>query len=252
MLGVQMGMFEQSMLFDTGTGKRTGAVAASLTLQTLLVAILIVIPLLYSDRLPLMKPWLSITIPVPHPLPEAPPEQNTARSPSSRPSLLPTRVFHPLLAPTAIPSEPAMISDEPASLAISTGAPTVPGFGTNLELSIAPAVAPGPVRPVAEPVKTPAKPVPQGGDVQAAKLIRKVIPAYPELARRARVSGTVRLVGVIAKDGTIEQLQVVSGNPLLVGSAVAAVRQWIYRPTMLDGQAVEVIAPIDVIFTLAQ
>jgi protein TonB len=47
-------------------------------------------------------------------------------------------------------------------------------------------------------------------------------------------------------------LQVVSGNPLLVGSAVAAVRQWIYRPTMLGGQAVEVIAPIDVIFTLAQ
>jgi periplasmic protein TonB len=62
----------------------------------------------------------------------------------------------------------------------------------------------------------------------------------------------VRLVGVIAKDGTIEQLRVVSGNPLLVGSAVAAVRQWVYRPTMLDGQAVAVIAPIDVIFTLAQ
>jgi protein TonB len=248
-----MGMFEQSMLFDTGTGKRTGAVAASLTLQTLLVAILIVIPLLYSDRLPLMKPWLSITIPVPHPLPEAPPDQTAARSPSSRPSLLPARVFHPVLAPTTIPSTTPMISDEAGPLVLSTGGPTVPGLGTNFGLSIAPAVAPPSVaRPVAEPVKTPAKPVPQGGDVQAAKLIRKVIPTYPELAIRARVSGTVRLVGVIAKDGTIEQLQVVSGNPLLVGSAVAAVRQWIYRPTMLDGQAVEVIAPIDVIFTLAQ
>jgi protein TonB len=246
-------MFEQSMLPDTGTGKRTGAVAASLTLQTLLVAILIVIPLLFSDRLPLMKPWLSITIPVPRPLPEAPPEQTAARSPSSRPSLIPTRVFRPVLAPTTIPSPQPMISDEPGPLALSTGGPPVPGLGTNLGLSIAPTVLPAPIaRPVPEPVKTPAKPVSQGGDVQAAKLVRKVIPTYPELARRARVSGTVRLVGVIARDGTIEQLQVVSGNPLLVGSAVAAVRQWIYRPTMLGGQAVEVIAPIDVIFTLAQ
>ena len=241
------------MLLDTGTGKRTGAVAASLTLQTVLVAILIVIPLLYSDHLPLMKPWLSITIPVPHPLPEAPPEQTAARSPSSRPSLTQPRVFHPALAPSDVPSDPAIISDEPGLLAISTGSATAPGLGTNLGLPIGPTVAPAPfARLLPEPAKTPAKPVPQGGDVQAAKLIRKVIPAYPELARRARVSGTVRLVGVIARDGTIEHLQVVSGNPLLVGSAVAAVRQWIYKPTMLDGQAVEVIAPIDVIFTLAQ
>jgi periplasmic protein TonB len=177
-----MGMFEQSMLFDTGTGKRTGAVAASLTLQTLLVAILIVIPLLFSDRLPLMKPWLSITVPVPRPLPEAPPEQTAARSPSSRPSLLPPRVFQPVVAPTTIPSTPAMISEEPGPLAPSTGGPAMPGLGTNFGLSIGPTVVPEPVaRAVLEPVKTSAKPVPQGGDVQAAKLIRKVVPAYPSL-----------------------------------------------------------------------
>ena len=128
-----MGMFEQSMLLDTGTGKRDGAVAASLTLQTVLVAILIVIPLLYSDHLPLMKPWLSITIPVPHPLPEAPPEQTAARSPSSRPSPTQPRVFHPALAPSDVPSDPAIISDEPGLLAISTGSATAPGLGTNLD-----------------------------------------------------------------------------------------------------------------------
>ena len=91
-----------------------------------------------------------------------------------------------------------------------------------------------------------------GGDVQAAKLVKKVIPVYPPLARQARVSGTVQLIGVIAKDGTIQQLQVASGHPLLVKAALDAVRQWIYRPTLLNGQAVEVIAPIDVIFTLGQ
>jgi protein TonB len=57
---------------------------------------------------------------------------------------------------------------------------------------------------------------------------------------------------VIAKDGTLQQLQVVGGHPLLVKAAVDAVCQWIYRPTLLNGQAVEVIAPIDVIFTLSQ
>ena len=94
--------------------------------------------------------------------------------------------------------------------------------------------------------------MPVGGDVQNAKLLKKVIPVYPPLARQARVSGTVQLIGVIAKDGTIQQLQIVSGHPLLVKSALDAVRQWIYRPTLLNGQAVEVIAPIDVIFTLSQ
>ena len=83
-------------------------------------------------------------------------------------------------------------------------------------------------------------------------LLKKVVPIYPSLARQARVSGTVQLIGVIAKDGTIQQLQVVGGHPLLVKAAVDAVRQWIYRPTLLNGQAVEVIAPIDVIFTLGQ
>lgn len=85
-----------------------------------------------------------------------------------------------------------------------------------------------------------------------ARLIKKVIPVYPPLARQARVSGTVHLIGVVAKDGTIQQLQVVSGNPLLVGAALDAVRQWVYRPTVLNNEVVEVIAPIDVIFILSQ
>lgn len=247
-----MGMFEQSMLLDSGTGKRTGAVAASLTLQTLLVAILIVIPLLYGDRLPLIRPFLSITIPLPHPLPEPPPVDTTARNPMSRPSLIPPRPFHMDFAPTRIPTTSAIISDDPGSLAITAGPPTL-GFSTSVGVSLGPVTVTAPTaHPVVEPTKTPEKPLQVGGDVQAAKLIRKVIPAYPELARRARVSGTVRLVGVISKDGAIEQLQVVSGNPLLVGAAVAAVRRWVYRPTLLNGIAVEVVAPIDVIFSLAQ
>jgi len=85
-----------------------------------------------------------------------------------------------------------------------------------------------------------------------AKLLRKIIPEYPSLAKVARVSGVVRLLGVIAKDGTIRNLQLVSGHPLLARAALEAVKQWVYQPTLLNGQPVEVIAPIDVNFTLGQ
>lgn len=76
------------------------------------------------------------------------------------------------------------------------------------------------------------------------------MPIYPPLAITARVQGTVHLVGVIARDGTIRDLQVIDGHPMLVRAAVDAVRQWIYKPTLLSGEAVEVMAPITVTFKL--
>jgi len=91
-----------------------------------------------------------------------------------------------------------------------------------------------------------------GGAVQAAKLMKQVVPAYPRAAIQTRISGTVQLLGIIAKDGTIQKLQVLSGHPLLRQAAIDAVSQWVYRPTILNGQPVEVEAPIDVIFTLSR
>jgi protein TonB len=85
-----------------------------------------------------------------------------------------------------------------------------------------------------------------------AKLIRMVKPEYPALARTARISGVVRLLGIISKDGTIRNLQLIGGQPLLAQAAMQAVEQWVYQPTLLNGEAVEVIAPIEVTFTLGQ
>lgn len=85
-----------------------------------------------------------------------------------------------------------------------------------------------------------------------AMLMRKVIPEYPPLARSARISGVVRLIGTIGKDGTIQNLQLISGHPLLARAALDAVRQWIYKPTLLNGSPVAVIAPIEVNFTLGR
>jgi protein TonB len=91
-----------------------------------------------------------------------------------------------------------------------------------------------------------------GGNVQAANLIKKVAPVYPPLAKQARIQGHVLLSAVISNEGTIQDLKVNSGHPLLVQSAMDAVRQWQYKPTMLNGEPVEVSTEIDVNFTLNQ
>jgi protein TonB len=85
---------------------------------------------------------------------------------------------------------------------------------------------------------------------QLAKIIESVNPVYPPLARQTRIQGTVRLHTIIGTDGTIEQLEVMSGHPLLIQSALDAVRKWRYAPTTLNGQPVQVDPTIDVTFEL--
>jgi len=91
-----------------------------------------------------------------------------------------------------------------------------------------------------------------GGNVQSAKIINRVQPVYPPLARQTRISGTVRLHAIIGKDGMIQSLEVVSGHPLLQQAALDAVRQWRYQPTLLNGDPVDVDTTVDVIFSLNQ
>ena len=91
-----------------------------------------------------------------------------------------------------------------------------------------------------------------GSAVQAARIVRRVLPIYPPLARTARISGVVRLQAIIAVDGSIAELNVISGHPLLIASAVDAVKQWLYKPTVLNGRPVPVDTQIDVNFTLGR
>src|SRR5207248_1843307 len=91
-----------------------------------------------------------------------------------------------------------------------------------------------------------------GGNVQAAKLTKKIAPLYPPLAKQARIQGTVRFNALIDRDGNLETLQLVTGHPLLVETATSAVKQWVYETTLLNGQPVEVVTVIDVNFTLSQ
>lgn len=92
---------------------------------------------------------------------------------------------------------------------------------------------------------------PQGfGNIQSARLVRKVSPSYPKKARRAGVEGTVRLHAIIGKDGAVRELSVISGDSLLTDAAMKAVRQWRYEPMLLNGEPVEVDTTIDVNFAL--
>jgi protein TonB len=88
--------------------------------------------------------------------------------------------------------------------------------------------------------------------VQAAKLVNRPTPVYPPLAKQARIQGTVKFNAIIGRDGAIANLTLVSGHPLLVPSATEAVRRWVYQPTLLNGEPVEVVTQIDVNFTLSQ
>lgn len=88
--------------------------------------------------------------------------------------------------------------------------------------------------------------------VQAAQLFHRVEPIYPPLAKQLRREGRVELHAIIGTDGTIQSLEVISGDPLLIRSALDAVREWRYHPTLLNGQPVEVETHITVIYSLSR
>ena len=105
----------------------------------------------------------------------------------------------------------------------------------------------------APPVKQPPAPRPRaGGNIQAPKLVKRVAPVYPPTAHAANIQGTVRFTATIGKDGTIQNLQVVSGPPVLIGAATEAVKQWVYQPMTLDGEPTEVVTQIELNFALRQ
>lgn len=160
------------------------------------------------------------------------------------------------VAPTEIPKEIPPPVDEPPQVGVSGVIGGIPsgisggvvggqgGVGGILGGAPPPPPPPPPPRPVKrEPIRV-------GGNVQESKLIRKVEPVYPELAKRARVSGVVVLQVTVDEEGNVTEMRVLKGHPLLNDAAEQAVRQWKYSPTLLNGEPVPVIATVTVIFNL--
>lgn len=243
-------MFAQTFLDTPRAVQRPWTLAVSLGLQTVAVGAVLLVPLLHPEILqPTLRvpTWVQLRV---RPEPPSPPQVKTAGP--SRPSAPP--VF---TAPREIPKSIARVVDPIAD------APEAPGIYVPGSFSADGAVGvPGAVLPTALPEKP--QPVPRAApkppdgplrvssSIQAAKLLFGPKPPYPPLAKAARVQGTVRLQAVIAADGRISGLRVVSGPSLLMNAAVEAVKQWRYQPTLLNNAPVEIATEIDVIFTLSQ
>lgn len=90
------------------------------------------------------------------------------------------------------------------------------------------------------------------GPAQAAKLVNRIAPIYPPLARQTRIQGVVKLHAIIDTDGAVLELSVIEGHPLLLQAALDAVKQWRYQPTLVEGRPVKVDTEIDVTFRLSQ
>jgi periplasmic protein TonB len=213
------------------------AVAMSALVQTVIVGVMILIPLIYTEALP--KGLLNTFLVAPAPPPPPPP-------PAAPVKIVRPRIVQPqtMVAPTVIPKKVEMIKDEAPDVgAVGNGFGVAGGTGDALGGGILNAAPPPP------PKATPTR-IKVGGNVQNASLLRQVQPVYPQIAKTAHVSGTVILHAIIAKDGSIQELQYVTGPALLMKAAMDAVHEWRYKPTMLNGEPVEVDTTIQVVFTL--
>ena len=243
-------MFEDSLL-DYGNRMKTRkplTVVLSFVLQCIITAILVLIPLIYTEALPRRELMTFLMAPPPPPPPPPPP--------APAPKVVVRRIVQrpqEMVQPKAIPKEVAIVKEDPLPPPGPVGGVVggiAGGFGGGAAGGMLGGI-------IAAPPPPPPPPPPQerirvGGQVQSARLVNQARPVYPPLARQARIQGTVRLEAVINKEGHIEELTVVSGHPLLIQSALDAVSKWQYQPTLLNGIAVEVITTIDVNFTMGR
>ena len=241
-------MFEHSFVEISSEMKKRKRWTAlvSYAVELMAVGILLSFPLLHSEALPLDER------PIFHPPTHYVPDhvQIVETSPTRRPTQRQQVMVNPYLAPQSIPKgihpgpdpmPPGPVVEGPLIPGSIPGGGDEHGTRTGLESVLRP-MAPMPIHRPSLAVRS--------SQSQESLLIRQIKPMYPPLALQTRVQGPVVLQATIARNGSIEQLHVVSGHPLLVRAAVEAVQQWRYRPYFLNGEAVEVETQITVNFTL--
>jgi len=243
-------MFEDSLLESGGRLKtrRGRTTTFAIFLEIGLIGIMVLLPLIFTEALPKQQLMTFLVAPPPPPPPPPP-----AAAPVKIVKQIQTDIVNGALrTPTKIPQKIQMIKEDeaPPAMAATGVVGGVPGGipGGQMGGVIGGIIS---ATPVAVPkVATPQRVrVSQG--VSAGLLVRKVSPNYPPLARQARIQGQVVLRAVISKDGSITGLTLVSGHPMLAPAAIEAVKQWKYKPYLLNGEPVEVDTEVQVNFTLA-
>jgi periplasmic protein TonB len=249
-------LFATSLLEYAGTEKRrrSGATLISFFFQCFLIAVGLIIPLMFTEALP-QQQLLTFLVAPPPPPPPPPPAAAIIKIVKQ----IQTDLMNSgqLRTPSRIPQKVQMIKEEeappplPATGGVIGGVPGgVPGgqlggviggiISATSNLNAVPKLVPATPKRVR---------ISQG--VTQGMLVHRVEPTYPQIARTARISGSVVLTAVIAKDGQIENLTLVSGHPMLAPAAIDAVKQWRYRPYLLNGEPVEVETTITAMFQLA-
>lgn len=250
-------LFEDSLL-ESSSGqrqRRTWATFLSFSLQCLLVGVVILIPLWFTDVLP--KQQLVAFLEAPPP-PPPPPPAAPAASTVKVVKVTSDIANGQLRTPGRIPAKVQMIKEDeaPPPAAVTGGVVGgVPGgipggqiggvIGGIISSTSSLAAVPNLSKPAAVPQRVR---VSQG--VSRGLLTYRVEPTYPPLARQAHIQGAVVLTAIIDKDGSIKNLQLVSGHPLLAPAAIEAVKQWRYKPFLLSGQPFEVETTVTVNFQL--
>ena len=241
-------MFAESML-EASWAQRTRRSWTTLTsfgLQVLVIGVLLLLSLWRTVGLPSVR-TVSTPISAGRVAPEPAPQPRKARA-SPQTNMLPGR----LMQPSRIPPSIRMVIDDSTSQ--PPGGPGLGIEGTRLP-SGAPEGLPFAILGGTRPV-LPVPPAPTARAFRTSRflegnLVRRVLPVYPSLARSARVQGLVVLSAIISKAGTIENLRVLSGHPMLVAAAIEAVSHWQYRPYILNAQPIEVETQITVNFSLS-
>ena len=242
-------MFADS-LSDSGWSnhsRRGWITLISLALQALSVGCLLFLPLIYTEGLPRLALLAPLLAPAPPPAAPPPVHPHPNSDPAAQSNLLGSR----LMAPQLIPPTVTMLSETvpPRSVEPSMLAGACHGVGAPYSRSAVLDSILG--SGLVVPPPPPAVRHPPTSRMMEGNLLHRVQPGYPTLARQVRVQGQVVLRAIISREGTIENLQVLSGHPMLVQAAVNAVRQWRYRPYVLNGEPVEVETQVTVNFVLS-
>jgi periplasmic protein TonB len=247
----EVSMFESVKQNDGPNGMtRFASLLVSLIVHAVIICLLVVVPLIFFNALHAEELVTFLIEPPPPPVPPPPPSPPVRGGGGKTQAKIDIEFRAPYRIPSQVPppdkGEP-MVNPN-IYLAAIPGARGpgnlngtvigIPGIGINPE--------PPPPPPLPPPPRAPVR----VGDLQQSKLIHKVTPVYPEMARRAHVSGPVILEALIDEEGNVSTVKILSGNVLLVDAAAAAVRQWKYSPTILSGEPIPVIATITVIFRL--
>jgi len=213
----------------------------SVAVHVAVLGAVLVIPLMAADVLPTPRDIVEFVQAVP--VPEPPASPALARPAPAVAQAIAGQLVAPLDAPSVIGQESGVVV--PADVGLSdlnrggTGLPGGIGGGVPVTFD-QPPVPPPP----------PAPPVRPGGRIRPPEKIRDARPEYPELAIRARVEGVVVIEAIIGRTGAVEEATVLRSIPLLDAAALAAVRQWRYTPTLLNGEPIAVIMTVTVQFTL--